>query len=123
MKSKNYRTNSYRILYRFLKEHGIFCNYIANVKFRKDKETNYSGDFKVCQKVPTPLDSKKLLYDVVDKYMGDSIIRFNHCRDLFTWGPSSFYWDRSIEGQDFWIKYFYVWRDFYEKHKKEYNLE
>ena len=101
------KTNMYRMLYRFLKENGIFNNYIKNLVRRHGSKRN----------------SKEVLKTLVERYL--TTHRYptsNACANLFNWAPSCFYWDDSIEGETFWREYHLKWNDFYIKHKEEYNF-
>ena len=101
------KINMYRMLYRFLKENGIFNNYIKNLVRRHGSKRN----------------SKEVLQTLVEQYLTThGYSTSNACPNLFNWALSSFYWDDSIEGATFWRKWYFKWNDFYIKHKEEYNF-
>ena len=103
------KENMYKILYRFLKENGIICEYIANI----------------VKKHKTKGNTKEILYKVVNKYINSyycSEYPKYSCQNLFNWAPSGFYWSESIEGEDFWEKYHIKWEQFYKKNKEKYSF-
>jgi hypothetical protein len=101
------KINMYRMLYRFLKENGIFNNYIKNIVRRHGSKQN----------------SKEVLQTLVEQYLDTyGYPTSNACPNLFNWAPSSFYWNDSIEGATFWGKCHLKWDNFYIKHKEEYNF-
>lgn len=97
--------NTYRMLYRFLKENGIFGNYVQNVI--KQQNSKNKG-------------AKSVLMELVVNHGKD---HFNSSRcNLFNYAPTSFYWSCSIEGNKFWKPYFRKWNDFFNNNKEKYNL-
>ena len=97
--------NTYRMLYRFLKENGIFGNYVQNVI--KQQNSKNKG-------------AKSVLMELVVNYGKD---HFNSSRcNLFNYAPTSFYWSSSIEDSKFWKPYFRKWSDFFNNNKELYNL-
>ena len=100
---KNYKINAYRLLYRFLKENGIFVNYLSNV----------------CEARKIKGNGRDVLKNIVEKYTLDNKYAYenNCCNNIFNWAPSSFFWDASLEGT-----YMSKWSVFYQIHKFEYGF-
>jgi hypothetical protein len=96
----------YAILYKFLKEKRLLYNYLGNLSKK-------------------PKDVKSVLRNTVEKYITDNswrIYNIDFFNDLFNWAPSSFYWNRSIEGINFWRPYYAEWKQYYNKEKIKYML-
>jgi hypothetical protein len=96
----------YAILYRFLKDKRLLYNYLENLSKK-------------------PHDVKSVLRNTVKKYITDNYWRpynIDFFNDLFNWAPSSFYWNRSIEGINFWRPYYAEWKQYYNKEKIKYML-
>ena len=94
----------YKMLYTFLKENGILVNYVKNVA--KSHDIPYEN-------------VKHALMRVVERHG----LCNESCNNLFNFAPSSFYWSNSIEGREFWQKYFDKWHLFYDKNKEKYEIE
>ena len=104
----DYEIRCYRILYRFLKEYGLMSNYLENIVVKSHRPR---------------ANAKEMLTRLVKDYISTyGCSTHNSASNIFNWAPSSFYWDCSIEGTDFWYKSFKKWARFYNKHKEEYNL-
>lgn len=96
----------YAMLYRFLREKRLLDSYLGNISKR-------------------PYNIKEALRHSVGVYIIDHAWKTYNTEffeDLFNWAPSSFYWDRSIEGEDFWRSYYNEWKRYYDREKVKYML-
>ena len=93
---------AYFMLYKFLKENRIFDKYIANMK-----KIGRTGN-----------NPKSMLMNLVKGYTRQ-YVSFDNYSNLFNFAPTSFFWDLSIEGFQFWGDIVPKWIAFYNRHKKE----
>ena len=99
---------TYWMLYTFLKEQGILSNYIQNIIKTKRIEGEIFAK-----------GTRSILMHLVIEHSKQSWTREN----IFNFAPTSFFWARSIEGDDFWKPYYPKWCDFYCKHKHKLKQE
>lgn len=97
---------AYIILYRFLKENGILSRYLNNI-------------ITVNNLIPKA-DAKTMLKEVVHQYcLTYGYNRQEQFQNLFNWAPSSFFWNQSEEGENFWRGYFAKWIKYYKRIRYE----
>lgn len=100
---------AYKELYSFLKECGILVTFLNNLLKKGYKKRT----------------TKEMLINVVKQYEAYHV-GYDDCYcNLFNFGPATFYWSDSIEGEIFWIKYYDKWcvfcKNAREKHSEEYE--
>ena len=94
----------YLILYRFLRENLILDKYLNNlINLSHYKRDNYANVL------------KEMVKNYESRYCS-----YNYS-NLFNYLPSSFSFNESDEGFDFWLKYARKWCQYYDK--KKYMLE
>ena len=107
MTEEKERIVGYWLLYKFLKENGILNDYLANeVRANKPK-----------------LTAKNMLMSQVCNYIKQSYGGTNRQTfvNLYNFGPTSFFWDQSIEGREFWLGYFSKWEKFFKNNKDKFE--
>lgn len=101
---------AYKELYSFLKEYGILVAFLNNLLKKGHKKGT----------------AKEMLINVVKQYEAFHLgYSDNHYYNLFNNAIVTFYWTDSIEGENFWLKYYEKWcvfrKNAYEKHSEEYE--
>lgn len=108
------------LLYRFLRTNGIMTRYCYNSMRYCPNFAGYYDRRKICEGFG--------LKNSKGRYMIESIVNYyvNKCdgmptyvENLFNFAPSSFHWDESEEGIDFWQSYKDKWNKFVNDIKYE----
>lgn len=107
------RQEAYRIVYKFMMEHGILQLYCNNVimSYKLDGIDLHGKS------------SKEILKVIIDKYLEEHPSGTSKCL-VFVWmsGSSSFMWFASHEGEDFWSQMYGKWVKMINKNNLTYAL-